>query len=158
MKTLILGLGNPILKDDAVGLIVSRKLYERAGSKHTDLFESEVTGFKILDVISGYNKIVIIDAVKTNDGKVGEIYKFKINDLKMSNRLRSPHDVSLFHAIEIGKKLNMSITDDITIYAIEVNDPYTFGECLTNELETKVEGITLEIFEEECGCARTSYS
>ena len=154
MKTLILGLGNPILKDDAVGLVVSRTLYEMmVNVRDIDLYEAAVTGFKILDIIAGYKKLIIIDAIITKEGRVGDFYRLEINDVKMSSRLRSPHDISFLQAIEIGKKLNMPIPEEIIIYAIEVNDPYTFGEGLTKELEEKILEITLEIFKEEFGYA-----
>ena len=42
MKTLILGLGNPILRDDSVGLRVVRKLGERMAKEDEELWQKFV--------------------------------------------------------------------------------------------------------------------
>ena len=77
MKTLILGLGNPILSDDSVGFRVVQGLRANFSCPDLTLMESSTSGLGLLDLITGYDKVIIIDAIKTGSGQAGEIYKIE---------------------------------------------------------------------------------
>ncbi|OQX52354.1 MAG: hypothetical protein B5M53_08815 [Candidatus Cloacimonas sp. 4484_209] len=63
-RTLILGLGNPILSDDAVGIRTVEKIEKLVGKKDgIDYVKDSVAGLRILDIINGYDKLIIVDAV-----------------------------------------------------------------------------------------------
>jgi hydrogenase maturation protease len=62
MKTVILGLGNPILTDDAVGIKIAQKLQEE--NPKLEVIETSEAGIALLDLITGYDKLIIIDSIK----------------------------------------------------------------------------------------------
>jgi hydrogenase maturation protease len=62
MKTVILGLGNPILTDNAVGIKIAQKLKEE--SSKLEVIETSEAGIALLDLIMGYDKLIIIDSIK----------------------------------------------------------------------------------------------
>ena len=134
-KTLILGLGNSILRDDRIGLDVARLVHKELKLADCDLVESQIVGANILDFISGYKTLIVIDAIKTKEGKGGDIYQLSLDDLPKQKRTNSPHNIGLYWTIQMGRKLEMDVPDIIRIYAIEVNDPFNFGEELTDTMK-----------------------
>lgn len=149
MRTLIFGLGNPIVSDDGVGLVVARSLHARLPYGEADLVEASVAGLSVLDVISGYDRVIVVDAIQTRGGVVGSVHRLTPTDLTSTPRLSSPHDVDFAQAIELGKRFEQAMPAEVVIYAIEVADPWTFGEDLTPELAGKVPSIVDAIAEAE---------
>ncbi|MFC1745725.1 hydrogenase maturation protease [Candidatus Riflebacteria bacterium] len=148
-RTLILGLGNPILSDDRIGLDAARLVHQEINREDCDLIESQMVGPNILDFICGYHTLLLIDAIKTKDGKSGDVYPLSLDDLPTIKRTNSPHNVGLAKTIAIGKRLGMPIPEVIRIYAIEVHDPFTFGEELTAVMQELLPGIVKDILEKE---------
>ncbi len=149
MRTLIFGLGNPIMRDDAVGLIVAREVHRRVGSDGIDLVEASVAGLGVLDIIAGYDKVVVIDAIQTRAGRVGDVYLLQPDDVISTPRLASPHDVDFGLALQLGRHLEQEMPEEVKIYAIEVADPRTFSEELTPEVAARVPAIVQRIIESE---------
>ena len=86
MKCAILGFGNPVRGDDAVGCQVIEKLHEKFNNEkdHIGLFDMGTNGFEILFTLSGYNKIIVVDAVLDNQNKIGQIYKVPAEEVLMA--------------------------------------------------------------------------
>jgi hydrogenase maturation protease len=66
-------------------------------------------------------------------------------------RLASVHGIDFFTALETGRTLGMKVPGDIRIYAVEINDPFTFSEQMTPDVEREVPGIVKEILKREFG-------
>ena len=69
VKTLVVGLGNPILTDDGVGIYVARAAAERCQRDNVTFAEASVGGMRLLDVLKGYERVIMVDAIQTRDGK-----------------------------------------------------------------------------------------
>lgn len=147
---LILGLGNPILTDDRVGIEVGRRVHESLRKGGVDFQEASAGGLSLLDLVCGHEKVILIDAIQTG-GPIGMLHEFKSNGLVGSMRLTSVHGVDFFTALETGRTLGMKVPGDIRIYAIEINDPFTFSEQMTPDVERAVPGIVKEILKREFG-------
>ena len=130
MKTLVLGLGNPILSDDGVGPYVVRELDGKLSGDVT-VAETSLAGLNLLDLLVGYDRAIIVDAIKTEGGRVGEIYRFDIDAFTPTRHAASTHDVNLVTALELGKKLGLDLPQKIDILAIEVADTDRFSEECT---------------------------
>jgi hypothetical protein len=64
--TVVIGLGNPILGDDGVGLRVAQALRaEFAGVAGVVIKELHAGGLRVMDAIAGYERAVIVDAMCT---------------------------------------------------------------------------------------------
>lgn len=151
MKTLILGVGSSILTDDAVGLVVARRLGERfSGRSDIDFGLNEEAGFSLLEESLGYDRLVIIDSILTG-AEPGTVHRLGLSDLGRTIHSDSPHGLNLATVIELGRTQGMSVPDDVIIYAIEVVDTLTFGEELTPELASRVDAIVGEIAAELAG-------
>jgi len=138
LKTLVLGLGNPILSDDSVGFRVVQQLKARFDKPDLTLVESSASGLSLLDLVNGYDKVIIIDAIKTQGGEAGKIYRLGAENLGAIRHSASPHDINLATALELGKKLGAALPQQIIIFAIEVVEVTTFSEKCTPEVEKAI--------------------
>jgi hydrogenase maturation protease len=130
-KTLILGLGNPILSDDSAGCRVAMALKESLDMPEVDIQEAAIAGLDFLELLAGYDRTIIIDAIQTDKGIPGQIYRLGPEILADTRHAGSPHDVNLATALELGRKLKLKLPRIITIFAIEVEDVTSFGEKCT---------------------------
>ena len=138
MKTLILGIGNTALTDDGVGCKVAQRLQKRLrGRSSITVKETALSGLSLLDEITGYERLIIIDAIQTRGGKPGAIYKLSPSDFK-TGRMAIIHDLGLVSTLELGRKLEMDMPREVVIFAIEAKDMATFCEKLSPEVEKAV--------------------
>jgi hydrogenase maturation protease len=139
MKTIILGVGNPILGDDGVGIHIANEVKQRIKDPNITIDEALTGGMNLLDLILGYNKAIILDAVKTNDGEDGVIKRFPLGNFSTMHSC-NPHDVSLKEAIQMAEKLGETkIPKEIVIIGVSMkNLPCEFGETLSEKIEEAV--------------------
>jgi hydrogenase maturation protease len=138
MKTLVLGLGNPILSDDGVGIRVAHEVANQVRSPQITVSETNVAGLGLLDSIVGYDKVIIVDAIQTEKGQAGQIYRMGTEDFSLTKHLSSPHQINLATALELGKMLNLEMPRQITVFAVEAKDITSFGEECTPEVENAI--------------------
>ena len=138
VKTLVLALGNPFLSDDSVGLHVARALEGRFNQPEITVMETCMAGLSLLDLLIGYDRVIIIDAIQTREGKVGQVYRLKPDALDATRHVSTPHDVNFATALELGNKLGLALPQQITIFAVEVEDVTTFGEGCTRRVKETI--------------------
>lgn len=148
MKTLVLGMGNTILSDDAVGIIIERYL-EKSLSGFCDIEFKETSwgGFRIIDLLRGYDYAIIIDSIKTESTPVGYIHHLTPNDLLPTLRLNSYHDINFITAIKLAETLNEKMPADIDIFAVEVDDNRTIREHLSSKVKKSVNECSKKVIE-----------
>jgi hydrogenase maturation protease len=149
MNTLVLGVGNPILTDDGIGIRIAQRLKEE--KPYLEVMETSEAAIAILDliVVADCDKLIIIDSVKTGQGKLGELYKFELEDLKPAKDFSATHGVDIATAFELGRRLGHSMPRYIGIYAVEIQDNTTFGEGCTERVEEKIPFIAKQIIDKE---------
>lgn len=156
MKTLVIGLGNPILCDDGIGNRVARVLSNRCQLPDVTITETSQAGLDFIDLVIGYDKIIIIDAIITGHNKPGNIMRLTPQSLYTTLHSSSLHDINLSSAIELGRKLQAPMPEEISIFAIEVQDIDTFGEYCTPEVEAAiprcVERVLAELGKQVSNC------
>lgn len=133
LKTLVVGIGNPILSDDGVGVHVVNAAQAAYAKDDVDFCEASVGGLRLLTLLQGYERVILVDAMLTPDGRPGEIYHTGPNELCASLHADCSHDMSLPAALALGRKLGMVLPEDedFQIVAVEVEDVSTFGESCT---------------------------
>ncbi len=152
MKTLVLGLGNELYGDDGTGIHVVRLLKKKREAKteeslwleNVDLEECCLSGLSLLEVIVGYDKLIIIDTIKKTNPIPGHIHLLKEKDLRRIPG-PSPHYVSVPQTLEIGKKLGLKVPAKIKIIAVEAKNMYNLGEGLSPEMEKALPSIIKEV-------------
>ena len=157
MKTLILGLGNPILSDDSVGLRVARELANRFNQPDVTVMETGVAGLDFLDLLVGYDRAIIIDAIQTKEGKVGQIYRLEPEAFDATRYASTPHDVNFATALELGKKLGLALPQQIVVFAIEVENVSSFSEECTPKVESAIPVCVEKVIQELNGDSDRQY-
>jgi len=106
VKTLVLGIGNPILGDDGVGFHIAQELAKEIKDENIDVEETSVGGLNLLELIVGYDKVIIIDAIMTDSGEVGKVYQLRLEDIgETAQSMISAHHLNLLTMIKLGREL-----------------------------------------------------
>jgi hydrogenase maturation protease len=134
-KTLLLGMGNPILTDDAVGVRLARDVgQDLADTPGFDLIpECSIGGLDLIEVVAGYDRVIVIDAIRTRGGVPGTLHRFTGLELRDTLHLSNVHDANFATALELGRWMGRvkARAEDVHIFAVEVEDAETFGENLS---------------------------
>jgi len=130
MKTVVVGLGNPILGDDGVGMRVARAVQERAADPALDFLGASLGGLALAEHLEGYDRAILIDAIQTRGGVPGAVYRLTLDDLP-SHNANSAHDTSLKSALELLRLQGGKVPEDVVVIAVEVVNLFEFGEELT---------------------------
>jgi len=144
-RTLILGLGNDILTDDAIGLRLAQVL--RASFSHSsdvDVRETTEMGLALLDHFAGYVQVWLLDAIQTGQAEPGFLHELDAAGLKQLAG-GSPHFLGVGETLALGRQLGLEMPRQVGILAVEVEDPYTLGTRMTPALETALPGLAHRI-------------
>ena len=142
---LVLGLGNDILSDDAVGLNVAREIRRRlSASDRIDVQETSEMGLSLLDYIAGFEDLVLVDAVQTGQAPPGFLHEWDLGRLKVLPVV-SPHFLGVGEVVALGRQLGLSVPRRVKIFAIEVQDPFTVKACMTPPLRRVLRSIALRV-------------
>jgi len=139
MKTLILGLGNPLITDDSVGLRVARELKPRLDRRpDVEVDEDYWGGLRLMERMVGYDRAVVVDAICTG-APPGTIHRLRPTDMP-TQKSASAHDVNLPTALAFGRQggLLLPADDQIVLVGIEAADVLTFAEQCTPEVEAAI--------------------
>jgi hydrogenase maturation protease len=132
-------MGNPILRDDAIGVRLASDLSERLGHvPGVDVVaECSAGGLELLPLIDGYQRLIVFDSIQTRGGTPGRWYRFSAADLQTTLHLSNVHDTNFATALELGRRLGMAVPSAIEthVFAVEVLDAATFDERMTPDLE-----------------------
>lgn len=143
MKLLLLGLGNDLLSDDAVGILTVRELRKHLNGE-VDVVESSQSGIALLELFLGYDRAIVIDAVQTTRHPPGTIHELSPADLD-SVVAPSPHFAGLPEMLAIAKRLQLEFPKEIKIFAVEVEDPYTIGGEMSEAVRNAIPGLAQRV-------------
>ncbi|MDD5571158.1 MAG: hydrogenase maturation protease [Bacteroidales bacterium] len=142
---LILGLGNEILMDDGIGPRLCAEVQKRFSEPNIKYETAAIGGLELLELIQGYNTLIIIDAIKTKDGKPGDVYYLTPSSFKETSNISNIHDISFLTALKLGEKLKIKIPSKIHIIAIEIVEDLIFGTSFTPAIQKKYNSIKTEV-------------
>jgi hydrogenase maturation protease len=142
---LVLGLGNDILCDDAAGLRVAEAVGAQFGTMPgiTALASLEM-GLSLLDLISGYDTLLLVDAVQTGKVPPGHLHELTPEDLEVVPRM-SPHFLGIGDLLALGTLLDLDMPPTVRIFAIEVQEARTLGTRLTPSVEAALPAVVARI-------------
>ncbi|MBI5932664.1 MAG: hydrogenase maturation protease [Chloroflexi bacterium] len=152
MKTIVIGLGNPILGDDGVGWKVAQEVQRVVetdaryfmpirplGTKtvqHVSPIEVDCValgGLSLMERMVGYQRAILVDSMETGQNPIGSVKVFALEELPNPSASHSTaaHDTSLLTALEVGRKMKLNVPDSVTVVAIEAKNVYDFSEELS---------------------------
>ncbi len=157
MKTLIVGLGNPILTDDGVGVKVAYRVEEaltEAQREHITVTEASVGGLRLMELMVGYDRVIIIDALYRPNGNShipGEIFRMGLQDLKdisLTQHSASAHDTTLDTALDMADRMGLPLPKEILIFAVEVEEIFVFSDEPTPAVAAAIPKVTQMVLDE----------
>jgi len=148
VKTLILGLGNDIMSDDAAGILVARAIKARIDDGVADVVESTYAGWRLIDLLRGYERVIVVDAIVSSQCAPGAVCRVDLADIR-SLHLQSSHGMGLHEACSFARLNGFQMPQVLSAYAVGVTNPYVFGTELSQEVADCIDAIADEIIREE---------
>jgi len=133
MKTLVVGLGNPILGDDGIGWKVAEEIGKQLPENdHVDIECLSLGGIGLMEHLVGYDQAIIVDAFEM-DAPVGSISVLKLSQLPNYSafHITSTHDTSLQTAMQLGREMGAHLPEDVMIVGVATEHIHDFSEDLS---------------------------
>ena len=140
MKTIIVGLGNPILGDDGVGWKVAEEVKRRLSPDSPVVVNClSLGGISLMERLIGYDRAILIDALAVQ-GPPGSILTLSLEDLPnySAYHTASTHDTTLQNALEMGRSIGAKLPSHVMVVGITANQVFEFSEQLTAEIRAAV--------------------
>lgn len=150
MRTLVLGIGNPLLGDDGLGFHVAQRIANECDDENIEVKDTSVDGLNLLELILGYDKAIFIDSFMADDDGVGKIHRLGLESFSGTVLVNSsPHHGNLSTAIEIGRRLfPEQMPADIVVYTAGIQEVTEISESMSEKLEEAVPKMVSLIREE----------
>jgi hydrogenase maturation protease len=115
----IVGVGNLLFSDEGVGIHAVRALREVSLPSHLRIFEIGARGLEILEVVEGFGKVIIVDAVRSGAAP-GSIRRWRLGELldATAPSMFSLHEMNLLTALKIGRATG-KLPDEVVIIGVE---------------------------------------
>jgi len=136
-KTLVIGLGNPLMGDEGIGNTLVAELAKNPISPDIEYLDLGTSNFNVLHVVSNKQKVIFIDCAFMGC-EPGTIRKFKPSDVKTVKKTDalSMHSGDLFHVLELSALLG-ECPKEIIIFGIEPAEIMP-GEGLSSVLSSNI--------------------
>jgi len=166
MRTLVIGMGNPILCDDAVGIRLAREMRARfdetpgTGADVDFIEDCSVGGLNLLDLVIGYDRLIVFDSIRTPGETPGNWHAMTGATFRETMNLGCVHDANFTTALELGRHMDACVPrpEDVHIFAVEIVDNTTFSEHMTPQLEAAYGDFSPEIVREALALLRSTSS
>jgi hydrogenase maturation protease len=122
-----------------VGLLVARALRERLDGE-ADVVESSASGMALIEVLAGYDRAVVVDAIQTGRNPPGTITEMGLGEV---GRVVAPstHQAGLPELAAVAERLGLAFPAETRVLAVEVADPYTIGGGVSEPVEGAIEEL-----------------
>ncbi len=148
-ETIVLGLGNPLMGDEGIGIKLIEMLQSASGDfPEADFIDAGTGGMSLLHLISGRRKAVIIDCCIMGT-EPGTIRQFKPDEVKTVKQLthQSLHEVDIIKVIDLARQLG-ECPEEIIFFGIEpetVSQQMELSDILTDRLAQYIETIETQL-------------
>ncbi len=164
-STRVLCLGNDLVADDALGLVVARRLCRRLaaagaaappapsvdpsmsarafdlpGAGRVEVVPSALTGMYLLEAVTGASRLVVVDSVVTGAAAPGTLMELRESDL-VGPRGGSPHAIGILEALELARDLGLDVPAEVVFLAVEAGDATTVGGTMSSSVRAAVPDV-----------------
>jgi hydrogenase maturation protease len=137
-NTVVLGLGNTLMHDEGIGVVLIRHFQSHSADfPHVEFIEASTGGLSILHFLAGKTKAVLIDCAQMNTVP-GTIKRFEPEDIESIKELThySLHEVDIMKVIEMAKQLGQC-PDEVIIFGIEP-EKIELAEGISDTLKSRI--------------------
>ncbi|MGZ6266279.1 MAG: hydrogenase maturation protease [Candidatus Limnocylindrales bacterium] len=163
-RTIVIGLGNPLLGDDGVGWRVADEVESRLHTARqagreipgVEIERLGVGGLRLMECLTGYDTAILVDAAEFPDRPCGEVRCCSFEDLAdyAAGHLDSAHDASLRTALALGRRLGADLPERIETVTIQAQRTNEFSEDLSPAVLAAIPAAAsavVELLNEEAG-------
>jgi len=145
--TLVLGLGNPLQRDDGVGIRFIEALEQRELPPHVEALDGGTPGLGLINLLEGRTYVIIVDAAEMGR-QPGEVVRFQPEEVKLtgSSARFSLHRTAVADALALANELNLPMPE-IVIYGIQPKQ-VDWSEELSEEVKAAIPGLIEAILKE----------
>jgi hydrogenase maturation protease len=150
MKTLVIGLGNPILGDDGVGWKIADEVSSVLGPQTSiEVDTAALGGLSLMERMLDYDRVVLVDSMETGQSPVGSVCIFPLASLPdpMAGHSASTHDTSLITALKTAESIGAEVPKYVDVVAIEAQNVYDFSEELSPPVAAAVPGAVQAVLD-----------
>lgn len=146
MRTLVLGLGNELAGDDAVGILVARAVREQVDDA-VDVVESSASGLALIEVFAGYDRAIVVDSILTGRNPPGTITEMGLMEV---GRVVAPsvHHAGLPELAAVAERLGLTFPSQTRVLGVEVVDPYTLGAPLSEPVVGAIDELVRRVLDQ----------
>jgi hydrogenase maturation protease len=145
-SNLILYLGNPIVKNDQVGLIAGSHIARLYSSDpRVEVREFSGSPLDLISEIQGYQQLILIDSIATGKQPTGTVSVFSEEEILAEKGDIYLHGMNLSEALKLGHRLQLPVPERLHLVGIEAGVIYEFAENLSPELREALPGIKSEV-------------
>jgi hydrogenase maturation protease len=147
-RILILGVGNLLLGDEGVGIHAVRRLEEQPLPPHVDLLDGGTAGVDLLDLLEGYDKVVVIDAVDAGE-QPGIIFRFTAEDVNSGSTglPLSLHQTEVLEVLKLGSYIGQDLPP-VVIVGVQpaaMDWSTSLSTTVERQMESLLDAVLLEI-------------
>jgi hydrogenase maturation protease len=147
-SSIVIGIGNPVIADDAVGIETVRHLRQQMGEQSAfSITELYTGGMELMEAMIGYDRAFVVDAMVVGN-LPGTIHRLGVDQLADARNTSTTHNGSLASALELGRATGIKLPSEVRIWGVEAGDVSTFCEELTPEVRAAVPIVAQEILRE----------
>ena len=112
-RLLVLGLGNLLMGDDGAGIHIINELKRQNLPENADVIDGGVAGIDLIDILSSYSRVIVIDAIMDKGVRLPGIRVFSADDIiyRKDDCDYSAHDMELTSVLSLMKTLEMNMPD-----------------------------------------------
>jgi hydrogenase maturation protease len=134
-KTLVVGMGNLLYRDESIGVHVAQEMEKMELPEQIELLDIGTSTMDLISYLKGVKKLIVIDAMKAG-GDPGTVYKCKPEDLLPKDEGPiSLHEIGLLETLNMAKKMEMEI--ETVIIGVEPK-VFDWGIELTEEVKNRI--------------------
>ena len=127
MKTAIMGFGNPVRSDDALGIYVIERLREKLPpTEDISIFDMGTAAFEVLFGLKGHDRIILVDAVLNSNEPVGTLFKVPAEEVMKAPQddpMVFLHGMKWDQALSYTKKIMQDeYPEDIQVYLVAIEN------------------------------------
>ncbi|MFH0981281.1 MAG: HyaD/HybD family hydrogenase maturation endopeptidase [Planctomycetota bacterium] len=153
--TLVLGIGNILLRDEGVGVRVVEALARMELPPDVEVVDGGTAGLDLLEVLADRRKVIVIDAVEGNL-EPGTVMRLGGADfVPRGGQSVSLHDIGLLETLLVARQLGIA-PQEVVVFGIKPKEAGC-GLALSPEVERVVprviESVLAEVAQESEGCA-----
>ena len=147
MRGILLGIGNEILCDDAIGIRLARRLAEDDVAPGWEIAWGELGPLETAERLAGHDAAILIDAMRVTDRPPGGISAFTLGALRQTEHLGWSHGMNLQTALRFLVGQGTDLPRQLAIIGIAIADNTLLSETMTPALEKGFEAILVQVKE-----------